>query len=125
MRSLKSVSLLSATNLNRIDPIRDSVSTNLRIKNERVTSKILLEQQNLQKILENQFSLNVSKVELPVYAQLEILKKGKDIPYIQKPSVSTMGFSDQSIGKINEESSEISMGSGVQKEFVKVNKITF
>jgi hypothetical protein len=122
--------MVPVTNLHNVDPVRDSISTNLRIKNERVTSRILNEQSNLQKILENQFSLNVSKVELPVYAQLEFLKKGKEFPYnldnfLQKPSESTMGFSDQSIGKINEQSSEISLGSGVQKDFVKINKITF
>ena len=115
MRSLKSAQNISVSNLHRCNPVRDSVSTNLRIKNEKYTSNILLEQHNLQGILEGKFSLNVSKVELPVYAQLEILKKGKEFPYngeLQKPSMqSTMNFSDNSIFKaaINEESSEMSM----------------
>jgi len=80
MRSLKTTSNVSTANLHKSDPVRDSVSTNLRIKNEKYTSKILLEQQNLQHILEDKYSLNVSKVDLPVYAQLEALKRGKDFP---------------------------------------------
>jgi hypothetical protein len=37
----------SGVNLKVQNPIRDSVSTNLRIKNEKVTSKILMEQHSL------------------------------------------------------------------------------
>lgn len=59
-------------------PVRDSISTNLRIKNEKVTSKILMEQFSLQQILSNQFNVKCTKVDLPVYTQLEFLKKDKD-----------------------------------------------
>lgn len=80
-----------------IQLFKDQFSTNTRIKNEKVTSQILLQQKSLKEILNIKYSLNLPNFELPLYTQIEQMKgfpdQNQDIAskfkLMNQPSAST------------------------------------